>query len=178
LHRTGSAFVLYKALDVCLQVCNGIKDCPDGEDENSIFWFDEQHKDFKEDKPNYSNQTRNWSVGKSTCFKKSSQIRTSTLVVFILFAALLLAIILVSRQHSTPFSPIFHLIKGLFHSRQMISSAIYSTVSRSQRRLTASASKSTIKMIKAWSTTLMSKLTDIYIATRLKIFPSMILSSP
>ena len=73
-----------------VKVCNGVKDCTDGEDEDSHTWF-EENPDF-----NYTRYTRNWTSSyRQTCFKRTSKIRLSSIIVFLFFMALLLAILLV-----------------------------------------------------------------------------------
>jgi len=75
------------------QVCNGVKDCTDGEDEDSHTWF-EENIGF-----NYTSYTRNWTSNyRQTCFKRTSKIRLSSIIVFLFFMALLLAILLERRE--------------------------------------------------------------------------------
>ena len=78
------------------KVCNGVRDCPEGEDEDSVLWF---QMDFNLTYYGYQNNTRSWANINTdqTCFRRNSNIRISTLIIILCSTAILLAILLVSK---------------------------------------------------------------------------------
>ena len=85
------------------QVCNGVKDCPDGEDEDSQLWGTGLGNDQESYQP-YAEEVRNWTLANpdAQCKHKettdcSLDIIIILLVMFVLMA-IILAMIMVSSQ--------------------------------------------------------------------------------
>ena len=70
------------------KVCNGVNDCPDGEDEDSQLW------DLSVDRP-YAKQTHNWSLSHNNqCFQDSHNNCSMDILLVILIFSVIMVIIL------------------------------------------------------------------------------------
>ena len=83
-------------------MCNGVKDCPDGEDEDSLVWgTKEDLSDVEVMSYKYLQHVRNWSHANPdiVCFPSNTSLPASTIILIVIvvlgFIALLPAIILV-----------------------------------------------------------------------------------
>ena len=76
-------------------MCNGVKDCPDGEDEDSRLWGSWLGNDQGSSQP-FAEQVRNWTLAnpEAQCKKKEANDCSLDIIIVLLVIFVLLAIIL------------------------------------------------------------------------------------